>query len=264
MNPAIEFHNVSVCRARVDILRQISLSIAPGEFLAVLGPNGAGKSTLIQTMPGLIPFIGDLRVLGQPITRMASRALSRLRRRIGYVPQLHARPPAALPLSVREVIEMGRAGVRGTGRRLNTSDREICDRIMEQTRLMKLAERPYAVLSGGEQRKVHLGRALAQEPEILLLDEPAGHLDFHWQEAITQLVGKLWRTTGATVIMVTHDLRHLPPGITRVALLEDGRLSAVGSPEHILQSENLSKLYDLPLRVIESRGRYLALPEESS
>lgn len=159
---------------------------------------------------------------------------------------------------------MGRAGVRGTGHRLNAYDREICGQIMEQTRLTHLADRPYGVLSGGEQRKVHLARALAQEPDILLLDEPAGHLDFHWQEAITQLIGQLWRTTGVTVIMVTHDLRHLPPHITKVALIEGGRIVQVGTPEQVLTSEHLSTLYELPLRVMESNGRYLALPEDTA
>ncbi len=263
MTPIIEARNLCVCRQRADILKEVSFSLERGEFLAVLGPNGAGKSTLLQSIPGLIQYDGQLKVLGSDVRRLSPRARGRLRRRIGYVPQLHSRPVAVLPLSVREVVELGRVGVRGMGRRFRESDRQICDRIMEETQLGALGDRSVVVLSGGEQRKAHLARALAQEPEVLLLDEPAGHLDFRWQEAITLLVGHLWRTTQMTVIMVTHDLRHLPAGITRVALLKAGRLIRIGSPADILQDQPLSDLYDLPLRVVKSGGRYLAVPEES-
>ena len=262
MTPVIEARNLCVRRQHADILRDVSFSLERGEFLAILGPNGAGKSTLLQAVPGLIQYDGQLNVLGSDVRWLSPRALGHLRRRIGYVPQLHSRPAAVLPLSVREVVELGRAGVRGMGRPLRESDRRICDRIMEETELGAMGDRSFVVLSGGEQRKTHLARALAQEPEVLLLDEPAGHLDFRWQEAITLLIGRLWRATQMTVIMVTHDLRHLPTGISRVALLKAGRLTRIGTPADILQDQLLSDLYDLPLRVVKSGGRYLAIPEE--
>ena len=262
MSVAIEMRNLFVHRSRTEILKNITFSMEAGSFLAVLGPNGAGKSTLLQTIPALIPFDGQLRVLGAEPRRLTSRALGHLRRRIGYVPQLYSRPAAVLPLSIREVVELGRSGVRGTGRCLRDHDRAICDRILKETHLTEIADRPFGVLSGGEQRKVHLARALAQEPEILLLDEPAGHLDFRWQEEITLLVGRLWKTSGVTIVMVTHDLRHLPSCVTQVALMSSGRFLNMGSPSDILKAPILSTLYDLPLRILESDGRYLAIPEE--
>jgi len=264
VNPVIEADRLCIRRHRVDILKDISFRVAPGDFLAVLGPNGAGKSTLLQALPALIPFEGRTTILGVDPRRLSFRALGRLRSRIGYVPQLYSRTAAVLPLSVREVVELGRVGVRGMGRSLRAGDRAICDRIMQEMQLTDISNRPFGVLSGGEQRKVHLARALAQEPEILLLDEPAGHLDFRWQEAITLLVGRLWRTSGTTIVMVTHDLRHLPPNVSQVALLGDGRLLQIGPPTEIIKAEVLSELYGLPLRVLESGGRYVAIPEESA
>lgn len=263
MTAAIEMRHLSVRRSRTDVLKDITFSVEAGSFLAILGPNGAGKSTLLQTMPALISFDGVVAVLGVNVRNLGSRALGHLRRRIGYVPQLHSRPTSVLPLSVREVVELGRSGVRGTGRSLLDQDRDICDRIMGETQLTEIADRPFGVLSGGEQRKVHLARALAQEPEILLLDEPAGHLDFRWQEEITLLVGRLWRRSRVTVVIVTHDLRHLPSCVTQVVLVSGGCLLKRGPPSEILKAPILSELYGLPLRMLEPGGRYLAIPEES-
>ncbi len=264
MSPLIEARNLCVRRQGASILEDVSFRVERGEFLAILGPNGAGKTTLLQTIPGLIQYDGQLTISGEDVHSLSPRALGHLRRRIGYVPQLHSRPAAVLPLSVREVVELGRAGVRGMGRPFRESDRQVCDRMMEETELNAISDRPFLVLSGGEQRKAHLARALSQEPEMLLLDEPAGHLDFRWQEVITSLIGRLWRAEGTSVIMVTHDLRHLPAGITRVALLKNGRLVRTGPPADILQDRLLSDLYDMSLRVIQSGGRYLAIPEESA
>ena len=156
---------------------------------------------------------------------------------------------------------MGRAGVRGLGRTLTPEDRRICEDAMRQVELDAIADRAFGVLSGGEQRKVHLARALAQQPDLLLLDEPAGHLDLRWQEAITQLVGRVWRAQELTVIMVTHDPRHLPAGITHAAILDAGRLLRMGTLTEAMDAKLLSQLYGLPLRILETEGRYVVLPE---
>jgi iron complex transport system ATP-binding protein len=261
MATAIDMRDVEVRAHHAEILRGITLRVEAGEFLAVLGPNGAGKTTLLQTLPRLVRFRGDCTVLGENVRRLGGLALTRLRRRLGYVPQMVQRPAPVLPLRVAEVIELGRCGVRGSGGALDERDREVCRRVMEETDLLPLADRPFTVLSGGEQRKAHLARALAQEPEILLLDEPAGHLDFRWQEQITELLGRVWRQHRMTVLMVTHDLRHLPAGITRVALMKRGQLLQVGEPQAVLSDAVLSELYDLRLRVVRLGERYVAVPE---
>ena len=256
MSDAVLAEGLTVQRGSARLLDGVSLRLARGDFLAVLGPNGAGKTTLLQTIPALIACTGGLTVLGQRIDRLSALERNALRRRIGYVPQLQTRPSPVLPLSVREVAELGC---------LDRTDRAArVESALDETGLAALADRPYHVLSGGEQRKVHLARALAGEPELLLLDEPAGHLDLRWQEWITQWLGRRWRRGGLTVVMVTHDLRHLPAGITRVALLRAGRLLREGPPAATLQPDILSDLFGWPLRVLEADGRYHAIPEASA
>ncbi|MFO7534122.1 MAG: ABC transporter ATP-binding protein [Kiritimatiellia bacterium] len=261
MTAAIEMRELTVRHRRTVVLDRVSLVLAKGAFLAVLGPNGAGKTTLLNVIPALTRFSGLLNVLGSDVAQLTPFACGRLRSRIGYVPQLHSRGASVMPLSVREVVEMGRAGVRGPGCALTPEDRQICDDAMRQVELDRIADRAFGVLSGGEQRKVHLARALAQQPDILLLDEPAGHLDLRWQEAITQLVGRLWRALGLTVVMVTHDPRHLPAGITQAAILSGGRLVRMGTLAEAMDAKLLSELYGLPLRILETDGRYVVLPE---
>jgi iron complex transport system ATP-binding protein len=258
---AISLQGVGVRHGRSRILDDISMSLDRGGFLAVLGPNGAGKSTLLSVLAGFSRYTGSVRVLDSELSRLSAIGRGRMRRRIGFVPQLHARVRSVMPLSAREVVEMGRAGVRGAGHSLNREDHDICESVMEQVAVQTVAGRPYGVLSGGEQRKVQLARALAQQPELLLLDEPAGHLDFRWQEVITGLIGRLWRDLGLTVVMVTHDPRHLPPGITAAALMDGGRILEVGPPSRVLTADRLSLLYGLPLQTSENRGRFVVLPE---
>jgi ABC-type cobalamin/Fe3+-siderophores transport system ATPase subunit len=261
MTAAVEMRQLTVRYRRTVILDHVSLGLPKGAFLAVLGPNGAGKTTLLNAIPALTRFSGYLKVLDLEVSRLSPFARGRLRRLIGYVPQLHSRTVSIMPLSAREVVEMGRAGVKGPGRSLTLEDRKICDNVMQQVELDRIADRAFGVLSGGEQRKVHLARALAQQPDLLLLDEPAGHLDLRWQEAITQLVGRLWRGLGLTVIMVTHDPRHLPAGITHAAILSGGRLIRMGTLAEAMDASLLSDLYGLPLRILETDGRYVVLPE---
>ena len=261
MTTAVEMRQLTVQHRHTVILDHVSLVLPKGAFLAVLGPNGAGKTTLLNAIPVLTRFSGYLKVLDAEVSRLSPFARGRLRRRIGYVPQLHARAASVMPICVREVIAMGRAGVRGPGRSLTPEDRQICDDVMQQVELDRIADRAFGVLSGGEQRKVHLARALAQQPDLLLLDEPAGHLDLRWQETITQLVGRLWRALKLTVIMVTHDPRHLPAGITHAAILSSGRLIRMGTLAEAMDAALLSDLYGLPLRILETDGRYVVLPE---
>ncbi|MBP7275435.1 MAG: ABC transporter ATP-binding protein [Kiritimatiellae bacterium] len=262
MTAAVELREVTVRHRRTTILDRVSFSLAAGSFLAVLGPNGAGKTTLLNALPGFTRFTGEVRVLGAEVARLSPLERGRLRKRIGYVPQLHARAPSVMPLSVREVVEMGRAGICGLSHSLTAHDRNICSEVMRNMELDRLADRPFGVLSGGEQRKVHLARTLAQQPELLLLDEPTGHLDLRWQETLTQLIGRVWRATNITVIMVTHDPRHLPAGVTHAAVLNNGRCVGMGAPADVMDAGRLSELYGLPLRVLETGGRYVVLPED--
>lgn len=259
--PAIETRDLRVRALTAEILRGLTLRVEAGELVGVLGPNGAGKSTLLKALTGLIRFSGDVEILGEHVSRLSATERTRLRRRIGYVPQMHDRPVSVLPLTVQQVVELGRCGARGGG--WADGDETLCREVMSEMRLSNIAHRSFTVLSGGEQRKAHLARAVAQCPEILLLDEPAGHLDFRSQEEITALIAELWRRHRVTILMVTHDLRHLPAGLHRVALLKEGRLLCLDEPNAVLTDETLSDLYELPLRVMRIGGRHVASPREA-
>jgi ABC-type cobalamin/Fe3+-siderophores transport system ATPase subunit len=250
---------VTVRRDRQTALDDVSLALPAGSLAAVLGANGAGKSTLLRALNGeLHPALGTVRVLGEDVGALDWRASARLRRRIAVMPQ-HADHAPAVPLAVREVVEIGRVAHGRRGTPLSREDRAICRGWIERFGLADLADRPFGALSGGEQRKTHLARIFAQEPELILLDEPAGHLDLPAQDALTRLIAEVWRETRATVLIVTHELRHLPPDTTHVILLARGRIVAQGAPRATLTSVTLSALFDEPLEVFERNGRYAAV-----
>ena len=262
MTDALRLRSVTLSRGRRTVLRELDLQVKRGEFVGVIGPNGAGKTTMLESFTGAVSYRGSLSVLGEEVGRLPPGGRSRFRTRIGFVPQLGTEVPT-VPLTVREVVAIGRTGRSGLLRRLGREDRRICATWMERLGLTELSARPFRRLSGGEQRKVHLARALAQEPELLLLDEPAGHLDFRWQEEMTALVGSLWRETGLTVIMVTHEVRHLPAGCDRFVLVGDGRLLGSGSAKSVLDPALVSRAFGVGLEVVQREGRYHLLPSGS-
>ncbi len=257
----IALESIYVQRRGTVILRDISFALEPGSFMAVLGPNGAGKTTLLNTIAGFTGCSGKLNVLGADIGRLSSAARNRLRRRIGYVPQLHTRTVSGIPFSVKEVVAMGRAGITGPGRSPTADDRRRCREAMRQTGLEAIADRPFSVLSGGEQRKVHLARTLAQEPALLLLDEPAGHLDLRWREAITHLISRLWRSLRLTIVMITHDPCYLPAEVTHAAIIKQGRLLRIGPLADVMDAELLTHVYGVPLQLLQNNGRNVLLPK---
>lgn len=259
MTPAVQFTDVTVRRGGRAALDSLSFALPAGSLTAVLGPNGAGKSTLLRTINGeLGAAAGSLRVLGQEVGALDWRASARLRRRIGLMPQQADHAPV-VPLTVREVVEIGRVAHGRTGAPLRPADRALCAGWLARFGLADLTERSFPALSGGEQRKAHLARIFAQEPELILLDEPAGHLDLPAQDALTWLIAEVWRETKATVLIVTHELRHLPPDTTHVILLARGKIAGEGPPQTMLTSARLSQLFEEPLEVLEYRGRYAAV-----
>lgn len=256
---AVRLYNTTLLRGGRAILRDLNLELPLRGFLGVIGPNGAGKTTLLDAISGDVPYTGGLQVLGQEVSALRPQKRSRFRTRLGMVPQLGETTPQ-VPLTVEEVVAIGRTGRAGLFRPLSRTDRLVCAEWIERLGLAPLSRRPFSRLSGGERRKVHLARALAQEPDLLLLDEPAGHLDLRWQEEMTLLVGRTWRETGLTVIMVTHELRHLPAGCDRMLLLGGGRLLASGSAEEVIRAPLLSEAFGVPLDVVHRDGRYHAVP----
>ena len=260
MTPTIEFQRVGVSLRGRSVLSDVTFSVQPGETVGVIGPNGAGKTTLLGTLMGIRRVsVGSLMALGQNISELRGSDLARFRVRVGYVPQFDVTSPGA-PLTVREVVQISRAGRAGLLRRLRPEDHAAVETWLDRMGLTTLADRPYAQLSGGQQRKVQLARALAQEPEILLMDEPASNLDLVWQETLVQLIENISSSTTITMLLVSHDLSLLPPSCDRVAVLADGRLSRIGPPREVLIPQVLSALYGTPVEVERRDGRYHVFP----
>ncbi len=231
-----------------------------GQVVVVLGPNGAGKSTLLKCLLGFVrPTAGETRVLGNRVWPRSGMSIARLRRRLGYVPQVLA-DQGETPLTVREVAAIGRTGVAGLFRRLTRNDWEIVDAWLATLGLAGLSGRAYASLSGGEQRKALIAKAMAQRPEILLLDEPTANLDLFWREQIVETLERLHDETGLTIVLVCHELEAIPPCSRRLLVLRHGELFADGLPAEVMTRQLMEDLYGPRLRLLAAGNRYAAVP----
>jgi len=234
--PIIEMEHVTVAYGQRPVLEDINLTVMPGEFLAVLGPNGAGKTTLLKTIVGLVrPVSGTVRVFGLPPWELNGQ-----RARIGYVPQIST-IDLHFPIHVFDVVLMGRYGRLGLIRRPGQADREAAWRALERVGIADLAQRPIGELSGGQRQRVFIARALATEPELLLLDEPTTGVDVATTESLYEFLLKL-HEDGLTVLVVSHDVGVVAQYVSQVACLS-GRLVAHGRPEEVLGGDVLECMY---------------------
>jgi len=241
------------------ILSVDSLEVERGELLGVVGPNGAGKSTLLRLLAGFVRSCsGSVSMLGRELSTMTQWQLSDLRRRVATVPQVAELGPYS-PCTAAEVVAMGRYGMRGLLRTETHEDRGAAELWLTRLGLSHCAGRPFRHLSGGERRKVLIARAMAQGPQVLLLDEPAAGLDLDWRERLVGLVDELYREGRMTVVVVCHETELLPQSAKRVALIAGGRLAMCGPREEVLTEDRLSAAYGCPVSVVRRGGRVYAL-----
>ena len=254
----IECEDCIVRHNSKTILGPLSFVFKKGEFWGIIGPNGAGKSTLLRVIAGLKSVShGSFSVFGSARGSAADSPAGTAKKQIGLLFQHHDFYPD-LPFTVEDVVLFGRTGLPGFGRRFRAIDRTAAGRAISGLNLENLRHRLYRELSGGEQRKVQLARLVAQEAEMILLDEPTAGLDLDWQERLTQLVEELYRRSGKTIVMVTHDVDRLPACCTNVLLLKNGEILAMGAPADVFQSDILSQLYNCKIEVAFRNGRYHA------
>lgn len=247
---------VHVAAGRAALVSDVTLRFERPELVCVLGPNGAGKSTLLSLLNATRrPRAGTVRLFGKEVWRRPERERARVRVNIGTVFQRNDYN-AQVPLTVREVVMLGRAGRRGLMRPPNAEDCRIADEAIARLGLEPLARREFRSLSGGEQQKTHIARALAQQPRLLLLDEPASGLDVDWQERLVTLVDSLSCGSGIPIVMTTHHTGHIPPSCGRVILMLRGRIMFDGPPAAALTTDLLSHLYGCPIEVTLHKGRF--------
>lgn len=219
-------------------LNDITFDVQQGEFLSILGPNGSGKTTLLRIIDRiLLPQAGTVNIFGKDYQTLARKEIAQ---RIGVVPQEH---PLVFPFTVKEIVMMGRAPhVKGLGFE-STNDERIIAEAMRLTDIEYLAKKPMTELSGGERQRVFIARALAQEPDILLLDEPNAHLDISHQLDILHLTRSLSKERKLTVIAVFHDLNLAALFSNKILLLSNGSVAALGAPEDVLTQNHLSTVF---------------------
>ena len=235
---------VSFAYGARPVLRDVTFVVPRGAMVALAGPNGSGKSTLLALLAGTRrAHAGTVAIEGRPIGEYARRALARL---VAVVPQ---DTTVTFPYTVAEMVLMGRAPHRPPLGLEGPRDVAIAERVMAETGILALASRRVQDLSGGERQRVVVARALAQEPAILLLDEPTTHLDLRHAVEILDLVAAVNRARGVTVVAVLHDLTSAALYFDRIAFLRDGALVADGAPRDTITSATVRAVFDADVRI---------------
>jgi ABC-type Mn2+/Zn2+ transport system ATPase subunit len=250
--PLIEFRGVALGYGHRVVLRNISFAIESGDYLGLVGPNGAGKTTIVRAILGtLAPLAGSVRIGTGGQERV----------HVGYVPQRDS-IDSVLPYTAQEVVLMGRYRQIGLIRRPTTGDRAITDRALAYAEAIGFADAPFKDLSGGQKQRVLIARALATQPEVLILDEPTNGMDLSSRLSILQLIAYLHEEQRLTVIMVSHLLDDVANHVRRLAIVQQG-VFQVGVVEEILTGPNLSSLYQRPIDVVRIGSHTAILPGEN-
>ncbi|MGH0028883.1 MAG: ABC transporter ATP-binding protein [Myxococcota bacterium] len=232
-----------------DVLRDVSLAVQPGEVVALLGPNGSGKSTLLSVLGGDLPaHAGEVRLDGRRAGSYRRRAFAR---RVAFLPQDPGCPEG---LTVGALVESGRHPHLGFFESAGGGDQRAVRRALEAMQLGDFATRPVERLSGGERRRAWIAMVLAQEADVLLLDEPTAALDLRHQWEVIETLARVSRERGITVVTALHDLEHAAMLAHRVAILHRGRLYEAGPPERCLREETIRDVYRVDARISKEDG----------
>lgn len=254
----ITLHDVCYGYGPHRVLDGISFSLETPEIFCILGANGAGKSTLLACMAGQQAVqSGQIAYDGQDVTAYSAAGLAR---KIAYIPQSHT---PTFPFSVRDIVMMGRAASLGPFSSPGRAERRLADEKLELLGIAYLADQAYTEISGGERQLVLLAAALAQESQLLLLDEPTAHLDFGRQFRFLQMLQRL-QHMGIGIVMTTHFPDQALHVADRTAILAEGKIQAIGSPEDVITAENLTCLYHIPIAIydVPDAHKKICLPAE--
>ncbi|MER3499907.1 MAG: hypothetical protein IMHGJWDQ_000867 [Candidatus Fervidibacter sp.] len=240
----LSIHGVTVSYGVRPVLRGVSLEVRRGDLVVLLGPNGAGKTTLLRTIAKIVsPQLGTVLLDGRDIATIPT---PQLMRSLSVLPQTEG---SAFSFTVQDIVAMGRIPHLPPLTPLSPHDWQIVREAMEATDVWELRDRLFTELSGGEQRRVLIAKALAQEPQLLLLDEPTANLDLHYQLEVVELLQRLNRERGITVMAVMHDLNLATLLGERFILMQQGRIYAMGTAEEVLTAQNIQQVYGVPVVV---------------
>ncbi len=224
----LKIQNLSVSYGSRHVLHDISLNVQSGEILALIGPNGAGKSTLIRAASGVIPYTGHISTSGDDFASLSALQRARL-----------------------ETVLFGRTPYLGFLGQPSPKDEDIVRQSLQRVSALPFADRRVGELSGGEQQRVLLARALCQSTPILLLDEPTTHLDLQYQVSLLELISELAHKDNLAVLVALHDLNLAAHYADRIALMVAGNIKAMGTPREVLMPELIAEAYCLPVQVVK-------------
>jgi iron complex transport system ATP-binding protein len=242
---AVKVAGVRVALDRKPVLHGVDLAVSAGSWHAVLGPNGAGKSTLLRAIAGILPYAGEIQVGGQDVAALAAKQRARL---IAYVPQ---EPQLPGDMTVGEYVRLGRTPHLGYFGVESRDDRAVAERALRRLDLAGFAARRLGAMSGGERQRVVLARALAQQADVLLLDEPTTALDLGHQQQVLDLVDELRGTEGLTVVSTLHDLSLAAQYADGLTLLVGGAAVARGTAREVLTEQRIAEHYGARVRVLD-------------
>jgi len=241
----LKIENLSVYYGKRQVLRDVQVEVHSGEVVALIGPNGAGKSTLIRSISGVVPIhSGNIEVGGVNVTSLSSMERAR---QIAVVPQAVSMPPA---FTVWEIVLLGRTPYLNFLGQASARDEDLARLALEQVDAFHLVESRMDEISGGEQQRVLLARAFAQDTPILLMDEPTAHLDLRHQIDLLKLIKKQAHDKNLTVLVALHDLNLASLFADRIAVIENGLLCIAGSPKETLTAEIMRSVYHMQVHVI--------------
>ena len=244
--PIFDVKHLSFRVKSQTILSDISFEIFAGQYIAIIGPNGGGKTTLVRMLLGLEnPSSGDIRVFGKKLKEFKEW------HKIGYVPQRAAHVDSSFPATVLDIVKMGRTSQRGVLSFLSKKDKEIVDDAMKKMDVLNLGDKMVGKLSGGQRQRVMIARALASKPDVLILDEPNTGVDKPSQKNFYELLRRLNKDDGITIIFVTHDIGVIADDITRLFTINQNAVIC-NNPKQMLSCEDMSELYGIEAHLLHN------------
>ncbi len=263
MNSPVELKEIKVNRSGRNILDINKLNIFDGQFTGIIGTNGAGKTTLLKVCLGLENIsTGNVKLFGRELSSLSLWKKTNLRKKVGYIPQV-TEYNSELPLTLEEVVGMGRTSVKPLFKKFNSEDRKLIDKWIDALDLSKNRKQIFRTLSGGERQKTLIARAMCQQPEIIIFDEPCANLDFNAKFKTTEIIEDLYRKNDLTILFVSHETNLLPPACNRLILMNEGKIIADGSPDKILLSAKMREAYNSEVECKNIYGRYYTLRDNT-
>jgi iron complex transport system ATP-binding protein len=241
----LEVRGFSLRYGKKEVLRDVSFNVSRGEYLSIVGPNGAGKTSLLRCIDRIqAGGTGDVRLFGRPLASYRQRELAR---RVAYVPQADSR---TFPFTVRQFVLMGRYPYLSPFSSIDREGRAAVEQALAVTGTAEFCERRLDTLSGGERQKVFIAAALAQQADVLLLDEPTTFLDYRHQAEIRDLLARVKRQSGTTILSVTHDVNRAVLDSSRILALRGGEVAFCGTPQEIMHPDVLGRIYQTHFSLI--------------